>query len=273
MILTLSPSGLNNLQECPTKYNFSNLRRLQLVEAKTTRMDEGSLIHSMLELHYNSIIEGKSIQEIILEVTEYAREKYRNDEYEFAIVEDCIRNYQEYAVYYESDGWKPKAAEVPFSKIIYEDGNHKIVMEGIIDLITENLNSQSFPVDHKSVVKRDQYPTILSNQFKCYAWATESFVLVKNDIGFQKTLWPGERFQRHILNYTKEMLEEWRENVIYHGLELIHFIEKDYFPRRESACWKCWYKQICESTPDAREYKIGSKYKIGDPHDIYGKRS
>lgn len=273
MILTISPSGLNTYQECPTRYNLSNIQRLRPLEEKRDKLDRGSLFHKLMEIHYNGIIAGQSLNEIVIAVTEYAREAYRNDIYDdIEMVEACISNYQEYAVYYNEDGWEPLAAEQPFSRILFENDQHKIVIEGIIDLIAKSRNSPApFVVDHKTSDKNDLYPTIMGNQFKAYAWVTDSSVVIKNDIGFQKTYGPAQRFHRHVLNYTKAHLEEWRESVIYHGLELINFIEKDYFPMREASCWRCSYRQICEATPDAREYKKTSRFKVGAPHDIFSR--
>jgi len=275
MILTLSPSGLTTYQECPTKFLYSNVKRLRQLEEKRDKMDRGSLFHKMLEKHYTGIINKVSLNEIVLEVTNYARETYRNDEYnDIEMVEACIANYQEYAIYYADDGYEPLAAEVPFSRVIYSSDLHKIVIEGIIDLIcrkVQNSIATDLIVDHKTSDKNDLHPTILGNQFKAYAWATEKNVVIKNDIGFQKSYGPADRFHRHVLNYTKEHLEEWRESVIYHGLELINFIEKDYFPMREASCWRCSFRKICESTPDSREWKIKSIYKTGEPHDIFAR--
>jgi len=272
MILTLSASGLNSLQECPTKYNYRNIQRLHLIDEKRDKLDRGSLFHEMLELHYNSLMTKIPLNEIILSVSELAREKYRNDEYpDFEMVESCVENYQSYALFYAGDGWEPVAVETPFSKILFENDQHKIVVEGIMDLIARNNDGQIFPVDHKTSDKQDFYPTILSNQFFDYAWATESPIIIKNDIGFQKSYGPDKRFHRHMLNYTPELISEWREDVIYDGLNLINFIERDIFPRRKSSCFRCSYRQVCESTPDAREWKMKSKYKTGEAYDIYNR--
>lgn len=266
MILTISPSSLNTLQECPTKYKYSSLRRLRSLTEDTTKRDRGSLFHSILEKHYLLQIEKAS--DIILTVTDYARSLYREDEYPFDMVEECVKAYQEYAVHYNNDGWIPKAVETPFTKVIFENDLHKIVMEGKIDLIVSNMNS-SFVVDHKTSDKRDYSPTILGNQFKCYAWATDNFTVVKNDIGFQKTLGPTEKLQRHVLSYSKEHIEEWRESVIYYGLVAINMIQNEKFPMNESSCFRCSYRKICETTADSREYKINNLFKVAEAFDIY----
>ena len=270
MILTISPSSLETLQECPQKYEYGSIRRLRPLEEKRDKMDRGSLVHEMLELHYKSIIEGKlSVGEIIMIVTDFARQKYRDDEYEFGIVEQSIPNYQEYATFYAGDGWQPLAVETPFTKVLFENDQHKIVSEGKIDLIVRNISGQTFPVAHKTSDKNDLYPTILSNQFMCYAWSTDSAIIVKNDIGFQKSYGPAQRFHRHMLNYDPAILAEWRENAIYHCMKLINFVENEHFPRQYSSCFRCRYRKVCESTPDAREYKISSQYKVGEAFDIY----
>lgn len=266
MILTISPSSLNSLQECPKKYEYSSIKRLRSLTEDTSKRDRGSLFHEILEHHYN-LLKAKE-DDIILAVTEFARSKYREDEYPFEMVEESVKNYQEYASYYLNDNWNPLAVETPFTKIIFENDHHKIVMEGIIDLIAENQNS-NFVVDHKTSEKRDLYPTILSNQFKCYAWATGNYTVIKNDIGFQKTLGPAERFNRHVLSYTNEHIEEWRESVIYFGMRAIDYIENERFPMSESSCFRCSYRKICEATPDSREYKINNLFRVADAYNIY----
>lgn len=272
MILTISPSSFGSLQECPTKYNYGSLKRLRPLEEKRDKMDRGSLFHEMLEFHYTMQKNKIPYNEIVLGATELAREKYRNDEYEYDITEECVKNYQEYAIYYASDGWEPLEIEVPFSKVLYEGENHKIVSEGIIDLIAKNLTESVFPIDHKTT-DQQKGVTILNNQFMNYCWATDTNVMVKNEIGFQKTYGPGQRFKRHVLTYDKTHLEEWRENVILYCMNLIGYIEKDYFPKNFSSCQYCRYKRICESTPDSRDYKISSMYKVGEAFDIFAKHS
>lgn len=270
MILTLSPSSIENAQTCPQKYEYSSIRRLSLISENTDARDRGTLFHEMLALHYNLLIEKIPSHEIAPAVQEFAREKVRNDEFPFDMTEECIKNYMDYAVFYSSDGWTPKFVEVPFTKVIYESDPHKIILEGRIDLIVETMQGQIFPVDHKTSDKNEK-PQKLSNQFMAYALVTESKNFVKNDIGFQKTYGPAQRFHRNILPYERENIEEWRENIILDGLRLIEYIEKGYFPRRYSGCRYCRYTQICETTPDNRDFKISSMYKVSEPFDIYGK--
>lgn len=278
MILTLSPSSIETLQECPTMHNFGSILRLRPIDENTAKMDRGSLFHEMLESHYNLIIANASLDEkipyneIILAVTEIARQKYRDDEYEFDMVEECIKNYQDYSVYYEADGWEPQAVETTFSKVFYEDERNKILLEGRMDLIVKSRDNQIFPVDHKTSDKK-AFPSLLSNQFMAYAWATESFNVIHNEVGFQKTYGPAQRFHRNVLSYDPTLIKEWRENIIFDALRLISYIEQGYFPKNYASCKYCKYKRICETTPDAREFKISSLYHVGEAYDLFAKKS
>ena len=257
---------------CPTMYNYNSIKRLTPLEEKRDKMDRGTLFHEMLALHYNLIINGEvPYNQIVLAVTELAREKARNDEYPIEMTEESISNYQDYAVFYQADNWIPKFVETPFSKLIFESEKDKIILEGRMDLIVETGEKLIFPVDHKTEEKKDQ-ANPLSNQFMAYSWATDSNNFVKNAVGFQKTYGPAQRFHRDIMSYTKEQLEEWRENVIYFGLMLINYIEKDHFPMNFSSCRYCKYKSICLTSKDNREFKMGSMYMVREPYDIFGSK-
>ena len=271
MILTISPSSLESLQECPTKYEYSSIRRLTLIDEKRDALDRGSLFHKLLEVHYKCVMTGDiKLGDIILAVTQFARELYQNDEYDdVQMVEECIKNYQEYAMFWKDDGWIPLAIESPFSKVLYEDEQHKIIIEGKRDLIVKNASGTIIPVDHKTTSKIE-YVNPLSNQFMAYVWVDDGSIFIKNEIGFQKSKGPGERFHRHPLNYDKANLEEWRENTIYDCMKLISYIENDHFPRRYSNCWRCRFGRICETTPDSREFKMKALYKVREAYDLYG---
>jgi CRISPR/Cas system-associated exonuclease Cas4 (RecB family) len=278
IILTISPSSIENLQSCPAAYNFSHNLHLRPLEEDTSKMDRGSCFHLMLKNHYNLILSGINDPNVKLEysqihhaVIESARELVRNDQYPFEMAEECIKNYSEYHQFYSSDGWTPKAVETPFSTELYSDETIKIILEGIIDLIVETADNVIFPVDHKTVSQNDKNPTILSNQFMSYCWATGSKNFVKNDIGFQKTYGPKDRFHRHVMSYDESLLSEWRENVILDILRTRQYNESNYWPRNYSSCKYCRYKKICETTVESRKYKMDTMYRVGESFDIYNK--
>lgn len=267
MILTISPSSIETWQECPTKYNYGTVKRLSPIDEDTTKMDRGRLFHEMLQLHYTLLKEGVTYNDIILEVTKSSREKYVEEDFSVQMIEECIKNYQEYAVYYQNDGWKVLAVESPFSVVVYESDEHKIILEGRIDLIVEN-DGMTIPVDHKTSDKQEK-PNPLSNQFMSYSFVANSFNFIKNEIGFQKTYGPAQRFHRHVLSYPEENLIEWKDQIVRDGLKIIQAIETAEFEMRFASCWRCRFRKICESTPDARNFKIESMYKVRDEYNIY----
>jgi CRISPR/Cas system-associated exonuclease Cas4 (RecB family) len=279
MIITISPSSIESLQSCPAAYNFSSVLRLRPLEEDTSKMDRGTCFHKMLKTHYNLILAGLNdpatripYSQINLAVIEVAREFTRNDEFPHEMVEECIGNYNDYCIFYSSDGWTPKAVETPFSTELYSDENIKVILEGVIDLVVETSDGVTFPVDHKTVSQNDRNPTILSNQFMAYCWALNSKNFVKNDIGFQKTYGPKDRFHRHVMSYDDTLLDEWKNNVILDIMKTIGYKENDYWPRNYSNCKYCRYKRICETTPDSRQYKIETLYRKGEQFDIYAAR-
>lgn len=158
MIITISPSSLDSLQECPTKYNFSTLKRLRLIEEDTSRLDRGTLYHKLLAMHYQLIINGINDEsqkleypQVIAAVREFARGLGREDLFPLDMIEECIESYQDYAVYYANDGWTPIAVEAPFSKTFYEEEDLTIIMEGKIDLIArlEDMTFARMQLDSK----------------------------------------------------------------------------------------------------------------------------
>lgn len=53
-------------------------------------------------------------------------------------------------------------------------------------------------------------------------------------------------------------------------MQLSRYIESEHFPKRYSSCRFCRYHEICRTTPDARNFKIESKFKVGEGYDIFG---
>lgn len=279
MIITISPSSIETLQSCSAAYNYRSNLHLRPIEEDTSKMDRGSCFHKLLKFHYSLILSGinnpeskLSYQQVNFAVIEAGREMTRNDEFPHEMVEECIANYNDYHVFYSEDRWIPKAVETPFSFELYSDENIKIILEGIIDLIVETADGMIFPVDHKTVSQNDRNPTILSNQFMAYCTATDSRNFVKNDIGFQKTYGPKDRFHRHVMSYDESLLNEWRENIILDIMKIKKYQESDYWPRNYSNCKYCRFKRICETTVESRQYKIDTMYIKGQAYDIYAAR-
>lgn len=268
MILTFSASSLDKWDACPTQYNFSSVRRLELSFGDRKKLERGKLFHRLLENHYKMVKEGLlSYGDIILTTTSLAQKLYIDGEYPLDLVEECTFQYQEYCNFYANDGWEILAVEQPFTVTLFEDEKDKIILEGKQDLIVKN-HGIIYPVDHKTTERKERVSP-LANQPFSYVFVDNAFVFIRNEIGFQKSKGISERMTRHVLSYPQELIDEWKGETIIKGLRIIKSIEDGRFDKYYNSCKFCAYKPICESTPDAREHTIEEKYRVRKEFDIY----
>jgi len=183
---------------------------------------------------------------------------------DIAEVEETIHIFGQYTDHWENDGWDNIIdVEAVGSKKIYEDDNLIILYEVKIDLIPE-IGGMKIPVDHKhSSSRRD--PNELSNQFKGYCWFLGSNNLIVNEIGFQKTVKPVDKFRRHVLSFPHAIIEEWKENTIFWVKMQLHYDEANTHPRNYTSCDKfsgCELKAVCKAEPgDLRNHKLSQGFK------------
>lgn len=271
-------SVLNVIQQCARKTQYSFIYNLQPHE-RDEALEKGDLMHKMLEPYYSMLLDqgpnpnSDTWQELQL----LAGVKPEGDPVKIGvdaglyfaskmaipseISNEVIDQFVAYCEYYKHDSWHPLAVEDVGSKILYEDDDLRIMYNFKVDLLAERGNLQA-PFDHKTGSRR-QEPSSLSNQFIGYCYALETDTIIVNKIGFQKTLKPAERFQRYILNVTKDRIEEWTDNSIYWIKQYAQFQEKDFFPMNLTSCDKysgCIFKKVCESAPENRDWKLTRDY-------------
>jgi hypothetical protein len=277
-VLMIDSQLLNIFQECPAKfyYNFIlNVRPLFKPEA----FDKGDLLHHMLKFHYKQIKHNQLCQannlsadgvkiipynEITKTCIKKAEKHLLKLDLDVGLGQEIIKVYEQYAEYYKNESWQILEVEKPFAKVIFEDETLKIVYVGIIDLLTHVAI-----VDHKSSSRRGQ-TSGLSNQFMGYAWAFNLHNVVINKVGLQKTLKPEEKFERPTKSYPAAIIEEWKNNTINVAKTMFVYINNipDMMNKRNyTSCDKysgCIFQEVCETTPEAREFKISQKYQIGE---------
>ena len=278
-VLAIDSQVLNMYELChrKTKYYFVDGARPMIKEAA---FDKGGLLHDILKVHYLGIKQDTArIQEMFgnieLEFPEHLdyptimslAKKYGNLR---AVntdlpMEDCMMvmaTYVEYANYYRGETWLPQIVEQPFSVVLYEEPDIKILYEGITDLVT-----QDSIVDHKSSSRRGE-PHTLSNQFIGYCWAFNINNIVINKVGFQKTLKAKDKFERYTKSYPKSLREEWREHAITRAIQLYHDLKDTKKMETDfnfTACDKysgCVFTQVCTTEPEARDWKLRNKYLL-----------
>ena len=288
-IISCDSTILNTLQACARKCDLSFNKNVHTV-SKASPLERGDLMHKMLEIYYalkgdcfrlNSpvwteltsagLIIPTSREHMIIVNFATACGRYFATQMELEAddVESVYFQFKEYCIFNQHDNWIPLAVEEVGSKVLFENEDFKFIYNFKIDLIAQQGNN-IVPWDHKTSKRREEVSD-LSNQFIGYAWALNLEHVLVNKIGFQKTLKPGERFQRFILNISSARRKEWQQNTINWMFQLVNNQNSDNWPMNLTSCDKyngCLYKPLCSADPESREYKIERDYKIGDSWDV-----
>lgn len=266
----------NLIQNCPYKLFLAQEMNLR-PNVNATPLEEGDLLHKMLEDYYKSVndnpmlvLTSSEYEATVQKSVEVGEEHGLTQELLPAEQDEVMHQFREVTKHYRNDGWKIIEVERPFIKELYQDEDLRILYTGKIDLIVEDPQIGICVVDHKKT-KRNERPSTLSNQFTGYSWATEIQYVIVNKVGFQKTLTPEERFKRHVLFYTEDMWNQWVTDTIWWGKMYAYHIEEGVWPRNLTSCDKyggCIYQRICEAgTEEGRAAIINTEFKVGEHWD------
>jgi hypothetical protein len=274
--LVMDSQVLNGIQKCAYFYNLS-FNEHWTPGYKAEALESGDLLHTIMKVHYLLKIHRPDLNyarncEISIA---FGRQHAISLNQELETSEEVIHHTSEYLKFREGDFWIPKQVERPFAKVLYEseEDDLRIVYEGVVDLVADTQAGETV-VDHKSS-RRNTDPTSLplSNQFKGYAWALGINNVVINKIGFQKTLPPKDKFVRHPISYSQEILDEWVANSVFWGKMLAFYLETETFPQNFTSCDKysgCIFCKACLTEKgDAREWILDQEFHKGEawnPH-------
>lgn len=269
-IVVVDSQKLNGIADCMRKYKYSFGSNLEPV-LKPDYFERGDLLHKMLQVYYNLrryrsrwITNGKSHADIVNSCVIAGRHYAIRMQIDMDEVEAVVQTFIQYAGHFADDGWDQiRAIEQVGSKVLFEDKELIVLYEVKIDLILALPSLPIHPVDHKSASQRRE-PSDLSNQFMGYCWFLGCHNLTVNKIGFQKTLKPAEKFQRYLLSYTQNRIDEWREEAVWWIKKGLEYIDNNIFPRNLTSCDKysgCIYKSICAADPIVRESKLRQTFE------------
>ena len=231
--------------------------------------ERGGLLHVMLEAYYkmkrykSRWQMNKHTHADIIDICVHTGRTFAGKmNLDIAEIETVIGTFMSYTEFWENDGWTNiESVERVGSKLLYDSSDLAILYEFKIDLILSG--RQRLPVDHKSSKSRRD-PNYLANQFKGYCFGLDCNTLIVNEICFQKTLPPKDKFRRHTLNYSDALLREWKEQTIWWIVNAISLIEKESYPMNLTSCDKysgCIFKELCKSDPEVREYKFKTLFE------------
>jgi hypothetical protein len=267
-IMLVSSNTLDKADKCYRLLQYSTLEGNSPLE-KPDYLEKGDMLHKVLENHYRMKKDGKPYLEIINASIELGRRYAIELELEPEEVENVIRTYIDYADFRRNERWEIVAVEEVFLIDFHEDDELIIKAQGKTDLLikVENVD-YIIPVDHKGQ-KKKTYHNNLNNQFALNALAWDARNLVVNNIGFQKTKTKEERFRRETIPYPKAWLEDWIQWTIFKLKQLDNYLQSGIYPPNFTSCWNCFYKEVCQSTPDNREYKLKTAFKQIERFELF----
>lgn len=269
-IIVFDSQRLNEVQACMRKYNFMfGESPVKPMEAPDS-FERGDMIHQMLKTYYvlrkyrsRWAQNNTSHSDVIRICVNVGRYTALRLSLEVAEVQWTVETFVQYAQHYENDGWDQiTSVEQTGSKILYESPSLIILYEMKFDLVISLKNAPIVPVDHKTSKMRKE-PSGLSNQFMGYCWGLGVNNIMINKVGFQTTLKPEEKFQRHLLSYQNDQIEEWRENAIWWIKFADAMIQTGQYPANFTSCDKysgCIFKEVCSSDRATREWKLKTKF-------------
>ena len=299
---------MNMVLSCGRLYDFKMNHNLQQKNGKSNSLEVGTLVHKVLEVYNKQRIKGFG-REIAIAQGLIAGEMYATGCPHCAEWTDsenkpqCGHTAQEYPgvkntpeqssghyvgwkyaldtcvqyfEHYKNDSWIVLESEVVKTSVLYEDDDIRVGWKAKIDTIVDT-NQGIFPNDYKTQKQRREKLT-LNNQFigQCLTMKTRNMFV--DNIGFQASLKPEEKFTREMMSYSADLLLEWQsETLPAAAYKLIEMIESEYFPPNYTHCenkyGNCPFVGVCKSDRNMREEEIRLNFVRGpewNPTNIEG---
>lgn len=298
----LDATMLSSLMACPRYGDLRFNNRFDTIKGKSNSLETGSLAHKILEVFYQSRIDGKTRTESITKamdagqryvtgcpycctsamigVEEGFKPECGHEPLEYPGLTSTPENNEKWSVgwrfvldtmvqyfeHYKNDSFVPLSVEEVIREVLYEDEEIRVMWKAKFDLRIDMEQFGITSMDHKTFKQRRD-KTKLSNQFIGQALLTKSRNVIINKIGFQTTLPIAERLSREVVSYSADHLNEWRTQILpYYAYKFIQYKESEYWPPNYTHCdtmfGPCMFKSVCESDRNMREEVLRNEFQL-----------
>jgi PD-(D/E)XK nuclease superfamily len=276
---------------------FTDIRfnhRLVSVGGKSNSLEVGTLIHKVLEVYYQHMINGFGRANSIgqaeiagqlfitgcpycaneVDVPEGTKLKCGHEPGEYPGMQNtpeeseqhkvgwkfAMKRCAEYFEHYKNDSFIPLAAEKVEKGIIYEDDEIRVGWKAKLDLLIDTNQIGIMSMDHKTFKQRRD-KTTLSHQFMGHCVLLNTRNVLVNKIGLQSSLKIDECLSRELVSFSKDRLDEWQNEIVpYYAYKYLQYKDSGYWPPDFTRCdniyGACPYKRVCEADRGMREEEL-----------------
>lgn len=271
--MILDATILSTAMSCARLTDLRFNQHYQSKEGKSPSLESGSIVHTILENYYKSVIAGKPRNESI-EIGFAAGKQYVTDEVKNTEEKDIAWTFttmEQYFEHYKNDSWTPLEVEVTKGAILYEDDEIRVLWKAKLDTLVDT-NQGIYPVDHKTMKQRRETIS-LNNQFMGQCLLSKTRGVIINKIGFQTSLKPADKFQRNLISYSADRLMEWQSVILPYWAKMIAmWKETDYFPPNFTHCENkygiCQFRDHCEADRQMRDEVLKQAFEVGEAWDV-----
>lgn len=286
--IILDATVMNSVLGCGRFTDFRFNHNFHSINGKSNSLEVGSLVHKVIEV-YNKHLLKKFNRQTSISNGLIAGELYANgckwcadwtstdikppcghEPQEYPGVKNtpemssgnyvgwryALQTCEEYFKFYESSHWVTLEAEVVKKKILYEDDEIEVGWKAKLDMVVDT-NQGIYPVDIKTMKQRRE-KVRLNNQFIGQCLVMDVRNMFVDNIGFQTSLKPEEKYTREMMSYSADLLNEWQnETLPFVAYKLLEWTETGYWPPNYTHCvnnyGNCPFISVCESDRNMRE--------------------
>lgn len=243
----LDNTTISTFHSCPQKYYFSCVRGLKRGDKQSPALVLGQAIHKGLEHLYLGDDLEKSIEEFHQEYDKSVVDSKRTPENG----EKILRAY--YDKYFPEKQWKVLGVEEGFVFPIHD----KLSFYGQGDLRVEYMG-KCFFVEHKTSSNFNWFVENPNNQISGYTYGGKELGydlagVIVNILGVYKT---KTDFKRTVTFRSDEQLADWLKMVIDTYNKIVECEETNTYPKYNTSCWNCQYRELCSTSEENLERLI-----------------